>query len=544
MRFFTFLLVGLFAFSAGAVTTSAQGSKGKKTQKKEEAAKEATTVNEVGGKTLKELIKDISDPDRSRGVAAMKAVLLFGAERAREAIPAILKELKKNRPGIASVDPGFLINAPTTLTMILSNLKKVDPEHVKDTIKVLKSMLHDPQVVVRHRAAQALMLFGPMARETVPDLIVAARTPSFETRQAAVVALSTVAQPVPIPKDIPKGKESEAKQLAALNKSTLDKAVAALFTAVHDKAAPVRMAAVSSLQALRVPESADHKDKFEKNLEFMAKSDPEPVLRIQAHLVLYPHKTKAGKKTSRDAIAALLKHHVTAVRLQAVQALGRIGADALAEVPALTAAIDDKDGSVGAMALHSIANIGRKDAATKQFLGGLILKNDKPAVRLETIKAVAALGPDADDLLPTLRAAKADKDESISVAALYALASVGRKDTPTKKLLGDWILEDSKPEVRLEAIKAVAAVGEDMANLLPTLLQAAQKDKEAAVQVAAIASIPRMGKVALQVIPNLQQMEANKSLPEAVREAAKVTAEQLSNFATQLKNVPKKGAAR
>ena len=572
MRFFTFLIVALLALGTGTVTTGAQKLKGKKTEKKkDEAPKEAGTVNEVGGKDLKAYVQEISDRDRSKGVAAMKAVLLFGADRARAAIPVILKELKKHQPGIASVDPSFLINAPTTLTMILSgvNSRKFDPkeakvfaEEVKDTIKALKGLLHDKQVVVSHRAAQALMLFGPMAREALPDLYRAMQTPSYETRQAAVVALSTIAQPIPLPDHLPKekGAEAKVKAMAALNHSTRDKAISELYKAMRDRAAPVRMSAVSSLQALHASEPADQKANFVKHIEFMAQKDAEPALRIQAHLLLYPNTNKGTPAVLKAAakrraiIAGYLDSPVTAVRLQAAQALGRIGSDALEQVPALRSAIDDRDGSVGVMAILSIANIGRKDAETKQYLGNLILKHAKPAVRLEALKAVATLGPDANDLLDTLKKAREDKDEAVSVAAIYALANVGRKDAATKTLLGNWLLTDAKPEIRLEVIKAVAAVGKDADDMIPTLLQAASKDKhkaaskdkdeEVSVQTAAIAAIPHLGQKALQVIPQLQQIAADSGQAREVRDAARMTAEQLTNFKNKAKDPPKKEAAK
>src|SRR5262249_26736 len=192
---------------------------------------------------------------------------------------------------------------------------------------------------------------------TIPDLITLTRkatSPSYETRKMAVVALSTVAQP------FEKGKEPDAKVITALYAS---------LKPLNEKASAVRLAALNSLVALRVHELASHKPDFEAGVEPVAQKDPERLLRINAHLSLYKLKTKVTPDKRLEAIAKMmLDDKEVAVRMEAARALGLIGKDSLKQLNALLKAIDDKEGVVGAAAVWSMANIGRKDTGTKKIL--------------------------------------------------------------------------------------------------------------------------------------------------------------------------------
>src|SRR5437763_288257 len=140
MRILSLLIAIVLAFTASAVTTTAQQAKGKQTDKKadkkadkDEKQKEPPAITDVGGKSLKQWIAAIPSEDRSIGASALQTVLMFGPERAKAAIPVILKELKRHTSRAFSVDPAFLVNAPNTLTKILISLKKPNEDEVKET---------------------------------------------------------------------------------------------------------------------------------------------------------------------------------------------------------------------------------------------------------------------------------------------------------------------------------------------------------------------------------------------------------------------------
>jgi HEAT repeat protein len=479
MRIFSVVFALIFAFTASAVTASAQKGKGKegkgkepdKKTTKDEKQKEPPPVTDVGGKNVQEWIAAIRSEDRSLGATALQTVLMFGPEKAKAAIPEILKELKRHRPPSFSVDPAFLVNAPNTLTKILvslASMKKADAKEIDETIKVFKTLLHDPQIVVRYHVLQVLPFFGPSAKETIPDLIALTRkatSPSYETRKMAVLALGAVAQPTE------KGKDPDAKVIAALF---------AAVKSTNEKSSQVRMAALNSLLALRVPEQAGLKGQFETAIEPVAKSDPDKILRIHAHMSLYKLNTKVKPETRRKVLAQMLsgklKDKEIAVRVEAARALGLLGKDALDQQAALIDAVDDKEGIVGAAAVWSLANIGRKNAPMKQILAQFTQTHPTPEVRVEFCKAIAGMAPDTRDLIPTL-------------------------------------------------------------------LQVAYKDKEPGVRVAAILAVGGFGLDALRDVPALEKIGADKTQPEPVQLAAKGIAEQLVELKKLKDKESKKGAS-
>jgi HEAT repeat protein len=463
MRILSLLIAIVLAFTASTVTTTAQQAKGKQTDKKtdkktdkDEKQKELPSITDVGGKSLKEWIDLIHSDDRSIGVSALQNVLLFGPERARAAVPVILKELKRHKSGF-SVDPAFLVNAPNTLTKILVSLKKPNEDEVKETIKIFKTLLHDPQIVVRYHVLQVLPFFGPAAKETIPDLITLTRkatSPSYETRKMAVVALSTVAQP------FQKGGGPDPKAITAL--------LASLKPA-NEKASQVRMAALNSLLALRAPEQAGAKGKFDEAVEHVAKSDPEALLRIHAHVVLYNlEKPKTPPKRAdeklakllakrRAEIAKLLTNKEIAVRLEATRALGLFGKDSLDQLTPLITQIDDKEGVVGAAAVWSLASIATKHPPTKKILAHFVQTHVTPAVRAEFAKAIGAMGPDNTDMIPILlKVAREDKEPGVKVAAILAVGNFGLDALPEVPALQKIGADKKQPEPVQLAAKDVA----------------------------------------------------------------------------------------
>src|SRR5438128_194256 len=54
--------------------------------------------NLVAGRTLEYWISEISSRDQSKSQNAIRAVMLFGPERAYQAVPVILDRLKKHSP--------------------------------------------------------------------------------------------------------------------------------------------------------------------------------------------------------------------------------------------------------------------------------------------------------------------------------------------------------------------------------------------------------------------------------------------------------------
>jgi HEAT repeat protein len=216
-----------------------------------------TKLSQVAGKTLEQWIKEIGSVDPSKRENAIRTVLLFGPDRAYQAVPAILDQLRKHDPVSNPVDASVRVNAALALGVIIGGTKEPDAKQVKAAVTQLKRLMGDSQSIVRYRAAQALGRIGPDARDTIPELISATKNSSnWEIRRAAVYALGFVAR--------------EEKKVPG------EDVINALVGALGDKIAQVRQAAIESLIWIASP--AD----LAKVLAPIAQQDPDPTVRERA----------------------------------------------------------------------------------------------------------------------------------------------------------------------------------------------------------------------------------------------------------------------
>ena len=106
--------------------------------------------------------------------------------------------------------------------------------------------------------------------------------------------------------------------------------------------------------------------------------------------------------------------------------------------------------------------------------------------------------------MPALTAALDDKDAAYW--ACLALAEIGPKAAPAVPKLGAQ-LDSSEPEVRMEALEALAAIGpasKPLAGKISTLLS---KDDTAGVRYAAAYALGMIGERAAAVQPLTQAMD-------------------------------------
>jgi hypothetical protein len=332
-------------------------------QSQEKKPPDTLTV-EVLGHKLEYWIKEISSKDQSKSETAIQTVMLFGPDRAYAAVPTLLERLR-NHPRVP-VDLSVRVNGIMVLGYIMGNYKAANQKDITDTVGILTRFLGDDQNIVRLRALQALGGMGTAARVAIPGVCNAVKDPkTFETRKAAVIALGQIA----IDKNGP----------------TFD-VLSALCYALsgNEHSMHVRLASIQSLTTLGGPADPKLRTMLFKSLEPVAVKDPEPSVRIWAHMAVMSI-TKTVVKDRVDAIAQMVSNPEATVRVQAIVALGSIGPDAKQAIPLLTKALSDQEPLVVAWSLWALGRIG---AAAGGALPALErIKNDP--MQLEYLRNMA-----------------------------------------------------------------------------------------------------------------------------------------------------------
>jgi HEAT repeat protein len=308
-------------------------------QKKDESTYTGPTRKEFRGKSLDDWIKEIGSRDRSHGVDAIHAVLMFGPQ-SNQALPTLFNLLEKHN-SLNRLDTSTRVNAIIAIGAILGNTKSPDPGDVKTAVSLLRRFLSDGQSIVKFRAVEALGRIGPEAHSVIPELISYGLRDvnSFETREAAAIALGRIAH------DPKKRQPPAAEVLNALYRYGL--------TSPEYR---VRLAAIQALAYLGGPAQPNLRIGFVKNLEPLAQRDPEPSLRIWGHMAIMSISGNFSE-IRIAAISKLLTHRSLEVRVQSAQALAALGTKAKSAVKSLTAALADRDPDMTMAVINALASL-------------------------------------------------------------------------------------------------------------------------------------------------------------------------------------------
>lgn len=288
---------------------------GKDPKKDTKAPKTAPPVTEYLGHSFDEWKKKIHDSDPSVRETAMKAMLIFGPEKAYTAVPEILKELKKHTPG-SPIDLAVAVNGTLTLSTIFKYTKDPDPKYLKEAKPIYKAFLGNSQIILKIRAVQALPYLGPDARDLIDDVIKVAKEPTtWEVRKEGIQVLT---------------------YLAFDEKGVPDKKVmpVLLYALKNDKCAEVRSMALNSIAI--VGRAIDPKDKAVVLIEVKRTciNDPNDHVKITAHLTVLTLEHNPKNETLEKGLAAAHLVPIVnmagtgpdpSVRLKALNAVATVG---------------------------------------------------------------------------------------------------------------------------------------------------------------------------------------------------------------------------
>lgn len=198
-------------------------------------------------------------------------------------------------------------------------------------------------------------------------------------------------------------------------------------------------------------------------------------------------------------------------RWRAIDAVGRIGAEARDAGPELTAALDDPDPVVQRVAAQALDKLAPH---VPDAVPALV----KAFPRIEAIRAVARYGAKAADAVPALVGLLKHPDPAVRWNAARAL---GKLEITAKPAVPDLVAAMSDPdaEVREHAAEALGDIGPPAADAVPALVKVLA-DPDYRVRRDAVRSLGNMGAAAKPALAAVQARKADAD--ERVRAAAAV----------------------
>jgi HEAT repeat protein len=195
-----------------------------------------------------------------------------------------------------------------------------------------------------------------------------------------------------------------------------------------------------------------------------------------------------------DMLLESLKDESAEVRAHAARALGEIGPSARPAVKALVELLKDPDETVRRQAIRAVLSI-KPEPGTVIPLCIKLLEDSDAGVRVRVLNAIADAGPEA---VPGL--IKALKNENAAYWACLVLREMG---APAKAAVPALIetLGDKRPEVRREAILALAAMEKAADGAVPQITAALDDEL---TRHAAVYALGRIGRIPANVLRKIR----------------------------------------
>jgi HEAT repeat protein len=374
MRPFHLLMIPLCAVLATARLPAADDKK----------VGEFTPPTEIAGKSLKQWVAEIKDPDPGVVENAIRTVLHFGRD-AREAGPNLILQLD-------SLDASLRANSAIALGTLNKELSSGDI--TKAVEKLGNHVTDDSQMVVRFHCVLALSKFGADAKPALSKLISASQdTRCWEIRKMGVIALAAVAG------DRDKG--PDARAIAALREAL-----------VNSNCSEVRQEAAVALAILGRPSSVPEALATAEALKGKF-SDKDKSVCVWARVAYMAF--DEINETQLKEVTKYLKSPDVATKGSTLRALSTIGAKAEAHIPEMIALLHDKEPTVAAAAASALVLMDRDSLDNR--------KDAKVTARLKK------------EVVPVLNELLKDRnlDEALRQTLQAALGQLG--DKPAEKVV-------------------------------------------------------------------------------------------------------------
>jgi HEAT repeat protein len=334
------------------------------------------------------------------------------------------------------------------------NLDRVLPEFQKN-IGALTRASADPDPTVRIRARQALEDLALVRRllnnldafmpadpaGTLPPPGPEKARPDTGTRPGVSLGAPAPAGPGPLPRDALGAVALPPKPVAASPAPGL--VLVRLEQAGQEKKAP---------ETANDPLGQAVDQARRALIEGMR--DPDPRGRLAAIDALELFGTRA--EPAIPALAAALGDRNKFVRWAAARTLGHMALGEREALPGLVRLICDPDLDVRIGALEALRRYGPKVAAAVPALTAALGRGDTEA-RLATLRALAAIGPAAEPSLPAVARALKNPDPRLRGEAARTLGTFGSAAAPFVAALRE-AMEDPDSDVRKAASEAILRI--------------------------------------------------------------------------------------
>lgn len=481
------------------------------------------------------LTRALQDTEPAVAVQAAVALAYFGPA-ARAAGPELTRALQSSSAEVRSAAVRALGAVGAPAQAAVGPLVKLLKEHRRAKIT--------PPIL---EVVEALARIGPAARQAVPELVEMLREkdPGMRVLVAwALVAIGVESKTVvPVLASVLDDRElARAKDGPALQAQAADllewlgpeaeAAVPVLVRQMLGQDYPVGGAALQAL--VRIGDPA---------LPELMRALPHATESGQKRIVLV---LKAIGAKAVGPLLQTLDHPRPSVRATAAQALGELGRASQAAVPRLEEALRDPALAVRLNAAEALLRADRGlNRPALQYLARALNDKDK-ALRLESLRILASLGPRIGAAAPAFAALIGDPDKEVSNQASHALIGLGRGPAAaipmvrqalsargaaqrctaieTLERLGGEALDvrlfmgalaDPDAEVRKAAVRTLGSCGARAAESVPALIKLLA-DTDEQVRLRAIEALGRIGPAARAALPALMTEWRNPGSFDAV----------------------------
>lgn len=365
----------------------------------------------------------------------------------------------------------------------------------------LTKQLSSGSVEERTKAARILGEVGPAAATAVPTLVKSLESDNAGLRYEATNSLGMINGDPKI-------------------------AVPAISKLLKDPLPLLRFAAIEALQRY----GRDAKTSVPQLKELL--NEKEPMLAVSAARAMMEIDGGTGPNVAAAQAVLIdgLKSDRSDISAEAVHGLAVIGTPA---VPAIQTLITGHHDQTCVNACDALAAIGAgADKAIEQLVNAA--KSTDPALRWHAISALGDVGPAAKSAAPVLIACLSDQDTQVKLSAERSLVKIGKGAVPTlveslkneslhsavASIIGEigpdakaavpalaGMLRSKDPEIRREAILALASIGPEASQTVPELIKLAS-DKTSPNRPAAAFALGKMG--AKEAVPVLKEGMADK----------------------------------